>query len=70
MVKHSRKSTRRSRSRHGGRKMKTRRHRKSSHRIHHRKLKGGVRCFDRYGNPDPRGQYNVDGSINDNCPIE
>jgi hypothetical protein len=52
--------------------MKTRRHRKTHTRRHStmRKLKGGVRCFDRYGNFNPSGQYNVDGSINDNCPIE
>ena len=62
MVKHSRKSTRRSRSRHGVRKMKTRRHRKTHTRRHStmRKLKGGVRCFDHKGNPVPSGHYNLD----------
>lgn len=74
MVKHSRKSTRRSRSRYGGRKMKTRRHRKSSHRRHAmRKLKGGYkhRCFDANGNLDPNGEFNNMGQSGPRtgCPL-
>lgn len=71
MVKHSRKSSKRSRSRHGGRKTKTRRHRKSTHRRRTvRKTRGGLRCFDARGNADPSGSYNIDGSVNDSCPLE
>ena len=65
------KSSRRSRTRHSRKRVRsTRRHRKTHarRRSTKRTSRGGARCFDSQGNPDPDGLYNVDGSRNSNCP--